>query len=133
MLMDYQHDIDLYKFYVNFVLKVNAFQYAMTTAVLSLVLSNSSEPFFLFLLTFPMILSLTLIVTSIKGYPRVRDLQNGIIERAKELEMHTFPDFTTLRILIGGTIVTHSILFIMFVSVICYVSPIACHFTEVSP
>ena len=133
MLIDYQHDIDLYKFYINFVLKVNAFQYAMTTAVLSVVLSKSTEPYFLILLTFPIILSITLITTSLKGYPRVKDLQDGIYKRANELGMHTFPDFTTLRILIGGTVITHSILLLSFCAVIFYILPMTCSFPHVVP
>ncbi len=108
----YESDVDLYKFYVNFSLKINAFHYAMSAAILSYLLSNKSEQYLEIILAFPIVFSVAIIVLCIKGYPRVKDLNDGIIKKVIYFNLPTYPDFTTLRILLGASTVIHAMILI---------------------
>lgn len=105
MWAQYESDIELYKFYVNFVLKINAFHYAMSAAIFSYLLAHKTEQYLQILLAFPIIFSIAIIVISIKGYPRVKDLNRGMALKVEYFNLPICPDFTTLRILIGASIV----------------------------
>ncbi|MCF6310287.1 MAG: hypothetical protein L3J19_07465 [Sulfurimonas sp.] len=108
----YESDISLYKFYVNFVLKINAFHYAMSAAIFSYLLAHKTEEYLEVLLVFPVVFSIAIIVLSCKGYPRVKDLNDGISVKVKHLNLPTCPDFTTLNILIGASICIHVVIVI---------------------
>lgn len=108
----YESDISLYKFYVNFVLKINAFHYAMSAAIFSYLLAHKTEEYLEILLVFPVVFSIAIIVLSCKGYPRVKDLNDGIAVKVKHFNLPTCPDFTTLRILIGTSICIHIVIVI---------------------
>ena len=121
----YESDVELYKFYVNFVLKINAFHYAMSAAIFSYLLSHKQEPYLEFLLAFPIIFSIAVIVISAKGYPRVQDLNEGVAQKVEFLGLPMCPDFTTLRILIGASIAIHSLIIIGALGLVCWLPVVA--------
>lgn len=132
MWAQYESDVELYKFYVNFVLKINAFHYAMSAAIFSYLLAHKSEQFLELLLAFPIIFSVAIIVLCSKGYPRVKDLNKGVALKVEHFNLPICPDFTTLRILIGASIVIHSLMLLGSFALICWL-PVSTVVAAVTP
>jgi hypothetical protein len=53
----YQQNVDLYKFYLDLLIKFNVFYYAVTGAIISFVLAHSTEPLIRYALVLPLVMS----------------------------------------------------------------------------
>lgn len=120
LLVQYESDIELYKFYVNFVLKINAFHYAMSAAIFSYLLSHKLEQYLEYIIFFPIIFSGAIVVICVKGYPRVKDLHKGVALKVKLLKLPVCPVFTTLKVLIGASVIMHILIIICSLFFMCW-------------
>ncbi len=132
LLSQYNSDIELYKFYINFVLKINAFHYAMSAAIFTFLLTNKTEQYLEYILVFPIIFSLTIIGIGVFGYPAVDILNKATEKNANKLGYETYPDFTTLKGIIAASIFTHIIIIFCSLLMLCWL-PIASSSTAVPP
>lgn len=132
LLSQYNSDIELYKFYINFVLKINAFHYAMSAAIFTFLLTNKTEQYLEYILVFPIIFSLTIIGIGVFGYPAVDILNKGTKNNARKLEYETYPDFTTLKGIIAASVLAHIIIIFCSLLMFCWL-PIAASPTAVPP
>ena len=132
LLSQYNSDIELYKFYINFVLKINAFHYAMSAAIFTFLLTNKTEQYLEYILVFPIIFSLTIIGIGVFGYPAVDILNKATGNNARKLGYETYPDFTTLKGIIVASVLTHIIIIFCSLLMLCWL-PIASSSAAVPP
>ena len=96
---DFQMSVELHKFYVDFVVKISIFYYAVTGAILSFHFTKDSPSVSVLALLLPIILSLSLGGFFIYSARLAMNLRLNIMLRAKELNLHVYPEGIVLVIL----------------------------------
>lgn len=105
----YKIHIDLYKHYLELLIKFNLFYYAITGAILSFYFVNKTVSFIQFILIFPLIMSLIFSVFFFYASSKAKISRTEIIDVANTLELKVFPEFNILVILLK----LFSVLFIL--------------------
>lgn len=96
----YKIHIELYKHYLELLIKFNFFYYAITGAILSFYFSNHSTNFIQFILVFPLIMSFAFAIFFFYASSKAKNSRKEVIEIAIELELKTFPELNVLVILL---------------------------------
>jgi hypothetical protein len=93
----YAAHIDLYKFYIDSVIKLCVFHYAVTGAILSFYFTNANISLAKWALLLPAVLSAGLAVVFGRG-PKLLDvLATDVVRLSQNLGLMVIPDFNVLR------------------------------------
>ena len=96
----YSLHIDLYKFYMDLVVKFNIFYYAVTGAIASFYFANPSISNLKYSLLLPLVMSITFAGLFGYGAWLMRILRQDVFEIRNELVLQTAPDVRVLSILL---------------------------------
>lgn len=81
----YQQLVALYSFYLDLFTKIFSAYWLLSGGVLTLALTNSTEPAVRWTLLVPTLMSATLCVMLVIAYPKSRDLRDSIFRMARTL------------------------------------------------
>ena len=105
--------IELYKFYLTTIIKMNIFYYAITGAILSFYFIHSSVQYLIFSLFLPIIFSIGLIIVFLRSIPKIIKMDKTVSQIAGGLKLDTYPEMLTLKYIV--------ILFpILHIFVVCF-------------
>jgi len=96
---DFELSVDLHKFYVDFVVKLNLFYYAVTGGILSFHFSKDSPSVSFLSLVLPIVLSISLAGFYLYSAKLAMTLRANIKLRAETLKLHVYPEGIVLVIL----------------------------------
>ena len=96
----YNLNIDLYKFYLDIALKVNAFFYVITGGILTFYFANSNERLIQYSLLLPIILSIAFGGVFIYGSILLSITREDIFSIRDKLNLETAPDVHVLAVLL---------------------------------
>jgi len=92
----YALNVDLYKFYLDLVVKVNAFYYAITGAILAYYFQHSTERLSRFAVLLPILFSLALSAIFIYGSFLLRVVRTELFKIRDALGLETAPEIMVL-------------------------------------
>lgn len=92
----YQQNIELYKFYMELVVKFNVFYYAVTGAILSFFFANPDIPKLKYSLVLPLVMSIAFAALSVYGAILTRDLREETFNVRDKLKLDVAPDVGVL-------------------------------------
>lgn len=92
----YQLHVDLYRSYLELVLKLNLFYYAITGAILSFYFAHTEEPLVRFSLALPLVMSAAFSGFFIYGAILSRHSREEIFKIRDALGFHTAPEVKVL-------------------------------------
>lgn len=92
----YTLNINLFKYYLNVVIQVNLFFYAITGGILSFFFSQPQKEVVKYSLILPMIMSLFLACMTIFGAVQNRNIEDEIKRISDELNLSVYPDARVL-------------------------------------
>ena len=95
--------VDLYKFYLDAVIKMNAFYYGVTGGILAFYFKNSSVRLIKYALLFPILASLALALLYFYGAVLIRILRDDVFKIRDALRLSTAPDLGVLSIFLCGS------------------------------
>jgi H+/Cl- antiporter ClcA len=103
---DFEMSVNLHKNYLDLVIKLNLFYYAITGAILSFHFTNQIQSVSIISLILPILMSLLLGVFLIYASKLAWNLRGNIKIRAEKLNLHVYPEGIVLVTLcaIFGTI-----------------------------
>jgi hypothetical protein len=96
----YKIHIELYKHYLELLIKFNLFYYAITGAILSFYFSNHTVTFIQYLLIFPFIMSFAFSIFFFYASEKAKNSRKEVVDIAILLELKTFPELNVLVILL---------------------------------
>ncbi|WP_291476539.1 hypothetical protein [Acidovorax sp.] len=97
----YQTNVELFKFYMDLVVKFNVFFYAVTGAIISFVLAQVEASAMLrWALALPLVMSLCFAVFFVYGAVLMRILRNETFELRDALHLRAAPDVGVLSVLL---------------------------------
>lgn len=97
----YQTNVELFKFYMDLVVKFNVFFYAVTGAIISFVLAQvGASAMVRWALALPLVMSLCFAVFFVYGAVLMRILRNETFELRDALHLRAAPDVGVLSILL---------------------------------
>lgn len=97
----YEKHIDLYKFYMELVVKINAFHFAISGAIASFYFANQSNVSMKWALLLPALLSLCLFVFFIFGAIANLVSRNDVFELRDQLGLKVAPELIVLTVFLG--------------------------------
>ncbi|HTR24436.1 MAG TPA: hypothetical protein VMI10_10660 [Terriglobales bacterium] len=121
LLKQYELQLDLYKQYLELVLKFNIFYYAVTGAILSFYFTNTSDvglPRYL-LLCFPVLLSFGFAVFFVWAASLVRFSRYEVINIARALGLQVFPEMRVLAMLLRLSGALYAVVALGLLAIIC--------------
>jgi len=89
---DFEMSIELHKYNLDFIMKLNMFYYAITGAILSFHFTKESPSVSIMGLLLPIVLSLTLGGFLLYGAKLAMNLRTNIRERGKALGLKSYPE-----------------------------------------
>jgi hypothetical protein len=103
---DYKMSVDLHRSYLDLVIKLNMFYYAITGAIMSFHFTNGGIEVSKYALLLPLLLSIGFSVFFIWSAKLAHNLRIGIMRRANELQLDVYPEGIVLVLLciISGTV-----------------------------
>lgn len=112
---DFEMSVELHKFYVDFIVKLNLFYYAITGAILSFHFSKDSPEVSVIALLLPIALSLCLGGFFLYSARLAFNLRSNIKQRAELLKLHVYPEgivlvllcliFGAISLMVGTTLI----------------------------
>ncbi len=108
----YSLHIELYKFYLEIVIKLNLFYYAITGPMLSFYFSRSNESLLKYSLILPVAMSIALGIFFIYGIRRLKVVRQDVFNLRDQLSLSVAPDLNVLSYLL----LIFSILFFLVAS-----------------
>lgn len=96
----YNQVVELYKYYLDIIIKLNVFFYAVTGAILSFVVANLKEPNFKLAVLLPLAISLGFAIVSFYGATLVPALRREIAACRDALGLKTSPEAQVLTVLL---------------------------------
>lgn len=96
---DFELSVELHKSYLEFIMKLNLFHYAVTGAILSFHFSKESPQVSIFALLLPIILSMMLGAFFLFCTKLAWNLRNNIKLRAEKLGLEVYPEGIVLVLL----------------------------------
>jgi len=96
----YNQAVELYKYYLDIVIKLNVFFYAVTGAILSFVVANLKDPNYRLAVLLPLAMSIGLAVVSFYGAALVPALRREIFACRDSLDLKTAPEVHILTVLL---------------------------------
>ena len=97
----YQLHIDLHKFYIDATIKLNAFHYAITGAILSFYFTRSEIALAKWSLIFPIALSVGLGILFVYGAQLLKVTWEDVFKLRDTLGFEVAPEMNVLRVLLG--------------------------------
>ena len=97
----YEKHIDLYKFYMDLVVKTNAFHFAISGAIVSFYFANKSNPNIQWVLLLPALLSLCLFVFFIFGAVINSASRRDVFELRDQLGLKVAPELIVLTVFLS--------------------------------
>jgi hypothetical protein len=94
----YALHVDLYKFYMNVVIKINIFYYAITGGLLSYYFSNQDNPLLKWSLILPIIMSFALSFIFLYGSGLIKITRQELFNIRDRLNLETAPEIAILSI-----------------------------------
>ena len=94
----YSLQIELYKYYLDLVLKANVFFYLVTGTILSFYFANFSDPIVRYSLILPIVMSLGLAFVFFYGAKLMRFVREDIFQLRDQLGLSTAPDVEILTL-----------------------------------
>jgi hypothetical protein len=101
----YQLHIDLYKYYLDMVIKFNVFYYAVTGAILSFYFSKTEVSLIRYSLLFPILLSVSFGGFFLYGSTLLEVVRQEVFDIRDKLQLDTAPEMNVLKILLRITAV----------------------------
>lgn len=96
----YKIHIELYKHYLELLIKFNLFYYAITGGILSFYFTNHTISFVQYLLIFPLIMSFAFSFFFFYAADKAKNSRKEVVDIAIQLELKTFPELNVLVILL---------------------------------
>jgi hypothetical protein len=96
----YNLHVDLYKFYLDIALKLNAFFYLVTGGILTFYFANSNEPLIRYSLLLPIILSVAFGGVFIYSSILMSVIRTDIFQIRDKLNLDVSPDVRVLSVLL---------------------------------
>jgi len=96
----YQQNVDLYKFYMDLVIKFNIFYYAVTGGIVSFYFANSYIENVKYLLLLPILISICFAGFFIYGAILMKSLKKEVFEIRDKLTLTVAPDVGVLSVLL---------------------------------
>ena len=96
----YQQNVDLYKFYMDLVIKFNIFYYAVTGGIISFYFANSTIPNIKYSLLLPILMSICFAGFFIYGAIIMKYLRSEVFEIRDKLNLSVAPDVGVLSVLL---------------------------------
>lgn len=96
----YKQNIDLYKFYMELIVKFNVFYYAVTGAIVSFYFANQSIENIKYSLLLPILMSIAFAGFFIYGAILMKQLRIDIFEIRDALNLNVAPDVGVLTVLL---------------------------------
>jgi len=96
----YNQAVELYKYYLDMVIKLNVFFYAVTGAILSFVVANLKDPNYKLAAILPLTMSIGFSLVSFYGAALVPALRREIFACRDSLGLKTAPEVHVLTVLL---------------------------------
>lgn len=96
----YSQNVELYKFYMDSVIKFNIFYYAVTGAIISFYFANADIPRIKYALLFPIIISLSFAGFFLYGAHLMKYIRKEVFAIRDALGLKVAPDVGVLSILL---------------------------------
>ena len=96
----YSQNIELYKFYMDLVIKFNVFYYAVTGAIISFFFANPDIENLKYSLVLPLIMSVAFSGFFIYGAILMKHLRMEVFQIRDDLELKVAPDVGVLSVLL---------------------------------
>ena len=96
----YFQNVDLYKFYLEIILKLNVFYYAVTGAIISFFFSNLSIPNLKYSLCLPLVMSVAFCGVFIYGAILMKYMRYEVFSIRDKLGLEVAPDVGVLSVLL---------------------------------
>lgn len=96
----YQQNVDLYKFYMDLVIKFNLFYYAVTGGIVSFYFANSHIENIKYSLLLPLLISISFSGFFIYGAILMKHLRKEVFEIRDKLSFSAAPDVGVLSVLL---------------------------------
>jgi len=96
----YKQNVELYKFYMELIIKFNVFNYAVTGAIVSFFFANQNIPDIKYSLLLPIIMSIAFAGFFIYGAILMKYLRAEVFEIRDALELAVAPDIGVLSVLL---------------------------------
>jgi hypothetical protein len=115
----YELQIDLYKGYLDLLLKFNAFYYAATGALVSYYFSKPDLPWMKYSLAFPVLMSIGFAALFIYGASQTHVVRQELFDIRDRLGLNTAPEYRVLYVFLWVSailmlIVASALIIIMF-------------------
>jgi len=112
----YKQNVDLYKFYMELIVKFNVFYYAVTGAIVSFFFANQGIPDIKYSLLLPIIMSIAFAGFFIYGAILMRLLRVDVFKIRDALKLEVAPDVGVLSVLLY----IFSVIFIVVAGALSY-------------
>ena len=100
---EYELLVDLYKFYLDLVLKVLAVYFAILGAIITFVLANATkEHVVAYALLIPLFMSLLLAFAAWRGRPLVDETRDAVAQIGRKMHVTLAPHVEILEWIVGG-------------------------------
>ncbi|PCJ91998.1 MAG: hypothetical protein COA46_05460 [Porticoccaceae bacterium] len=97
----YEQHVVLYKFYLDIVVKINAFHFAISGAIFTFYFSNKSEPFVQWSLALPALLSLCLVALFVFGAYSNLKTRTDVFNLRDKLGLDVAPELLVLTVFLS--------------------------------
>lgn len=113
---EYEIYIDIFKYYLDLLLKFNIFYYASTGAILSFFFTQTEKRFVEYSLIFPILVSTAFGILFLYGASQFETIQKNISEVRDQLKLNTRREFDVFIVLLNA-----SALFMIGIAVVIFV------------
>ncbi len=115
----YDKHIELYRFYLEIVVKINAFHYAISGAIFSFYFANKLEPSIKWAIALPALLSLSLAVLFAYGAWANLVSRKDVFDLRDKMGLEVAPELMVLTVLLGIFCVANFLTFGGAIYVLC--------------
>nr|WP_010132171.1 hypothetical protein [Microbulbifer agarilyticus] len=116
---NYEKHIDLYKFYIDVVVKINAFHFAISGAIFTFYFANRKVDDVQWALALPALLSLSLVILFTYGAVTNLVTRRDVFEIRDELGLQVAPELVVLTALLSIFAVVNLVTFVGAIYVMC--------------
>ena len=92
--------VDLYKHYLDLIIKFNAFHYAVTGAIISFYFSKNDISLIRYSLLFPVLMSFGFAVFFFYATSKIKNLRAELLDIVEALGLHMIPEVNVLKFLL---------------------------------
>jgi len=100
---EYQMSIDLYKFYIDMIIKMLVWYYAITGGILSFYFTRTKMPLARWALLLPCIVSFAILILFLWGATQWRPVRDNALALAMRLQLTDYFELRALELLLRGS------------------------------